>query len=62
MLSGFGRQYSIPSVEPDDLRRVLQILYKTKTGELKENIAIAIGRAIKTDSDSNAILARAPMK
>ncbi|MFL6449525.1 MAG: hypothetical protein ACJ746_17875 [Bryobacteraceae bacterium] len=36
----------------------MQILSKAKAGELNENVAIAVGRAIKTDSDSNAVLAR----
>ena len=57
-VSSFGRHQSVPSVDPGDLGRVLQVLFKAKSGELKENLAIAIGRVIKTDSNSNAVLAR----
>jgi hypothetical protein len=57
-VSSFGRHELVPSVDPGDLGRVLQILFEAKNGELKENVAIAVGRAIKTDSNSNAVLAR----
>jgi hypothetical protein len=54
----FGQQYPVATVDSGDVGRVWQVLSKAEAGELKENVAIAVGRAIKTDSDSNAVLAR----
>lgn len=54
----FGQSYPAPTVEPGDIGRVWHVLSRAERGELKENVAVAVGRAIKTDSDSNAVLAR----
>ncbi len=54
----FGQQYPVPSVDPGDIGRVWQVLSKAERRELKENVSIAVGRAITTDSDTNAVLAR----
>lgn len=54
----FSQQYPVAVADPGDVGRVWQVLSKAEAGELKENVAIAVGRAIETDSDSNAVLAR----
>jgi hypothetical protein len=54
----FGQQYPVAAVDSGDVGRVWEVLSKAEAGELKENVAIAVGRAIKTDSNSNAVLAR----
>jgi len=54
----FGQQFPVVTVDPGDIGRVWQVLSKAERGELHENVAIAVGRAIKNDSDTNAVVAR----
>lgn len=53
-----GVSCPVPAVDPGDLGRVWRILSKAEIEEPKEHVAIAVGRAMKTDSDASAVLTR----
>ncbi len=56
----FGVSYPVPPVDADELARVWEVLAQAERGQLRDlNVAIAIGRVLRPESDAMATIARA---
>jgi hypothetical protein len=56
----FGVSYPVPAVEAHELARVWEVMAQAERGTLRDvNVAIAIGRVLRAESDARATIARA---
>jgi hypothetical protein len=56
----FGAAYPLAAADPGDLAKIWELTSKAEAGEVKDtNIAIAIGRALRPESNIPATIARA---
>ena len=56
----FGTFFPVPAVEANELARVWEVLAQAERGTLRDvNVAIAIGRVLRAESNARATIARA---
>ena len=56
----FGATYPVAVVDPKDLARIWEVMSKAEAGELKHvNVAVALGRVLRPESDAQATIFRA---
>jgi hypothetical protein len=56
----FGASYPLAVADPNDLAKVRELTSKAEAGKLKDtNVAIAIGQALRPESNISATIARA---